>query len=225
MVRDTTPTSYVFDIDLRSRHLTPQIFLSSEVFASAVFLAQLLAIICANLRFFHFSDRIHGILFLLAVSGNWLCQPPCSRLIVNEDQHSKCVRCVGLAHARDAIFGISNCKYCKNFTLKTLSTIFLTENLPFFLAVLLRRPPSSVKPRPGVWRWSSRPWRVSSFHFLSLHRLGVTAQVLRSSFLSRLSCTQPGDTGRCFLRVGGYFIYRGLRLWGLWGHVTRLSPA
>ncbi len=33
---------------------------------------------------------------------------------------AKCVRCVDLAHARDAIFGISNCKYCKNFTLKTV---------------------------------------------------------------------------------------------------------
>ncbi len=60
----------------------------------------------------------------------------------------------------------------------------MTENLPFFLAARLRRPPSSVKPRPGVRRWSSRPWRVSSFHFLSLHRLGVTAQILRSSFLT-----------------------------------------
>ncbi len=47
------------------------------------------------------------------------CQPPCSHLIASEDQHGKCVRCVQ-AHARDVIFGISNCKYCKNFTLKTL---------------------------------------------------------------------------------------------------------
>ncbi len=48
------------------------------------------------------------------------CQPPCSRLIASEDQHGKCVICVRLAHARDAIFGISNCKYCENFILKTL---------------------------------------------------------------------------------------------------------
>ncbi len=49
------------------------------------------------------------------------CQPSkCSRLIASEDQHGKCVWCVGLAHARDAIFGISNCKYCENFILKTL---------------------------------------------------------------------------------------------------------
>ncbi len=46
------------------------------------------------------------------------CQLPCSRLIASEDQHQ--VRPVGLAHARDAIFGISYCKYCENFMLKTL---------------------------------------------------------------------------------------------------------
>ncbi len=49
-------------------------------------------------------------------------------------------------------------------------------------AALLQRPPSSVKPRPEVRRQSSRPWRVSSFHFLSLYR--ITAQILCSSFLA-----------------------------------------
>ncbi len=63
------------------------------------------------------------------------CQLPCSRLIASEDQHQ--VRPVGLAHARDAVFGISNCKYCENFTLKTLRarlTVFDRES-----AVLPRR--------------------------------------------------------------------------------------
>ncbi len=46
------------------------------------------------------------------------CQTPCSRLIASEDQHQ--VRSVALAHARDAIFGISYCKYCENLMLKTL---------------------------------------------------------------------------------------------------------
>ncbi len=114
------------------------------------------------------------------------CQPPCSRLIASEDQRGKCVRCVGLAHARNAILDISNCKYCENFTLKpcALYSRFLTENLPFFLTARFRRPPSSVKLRPGVRRRSLRPWRVSSFHFLSLHRLDVTAQILQASFLA-----------------------------------------
>ncbi len=151
------------------------------------------------------------------------CQLPCSRLIACEDQHAKCIRSVGLAHARDAVLGISNCKYCDHFTLKpcALDSQFLTENLPFFPAALLRSPPSSVKPRPRVRRRSSRPWRVRSFHFLSLHRLCKFS----SPVFLRLSCTQPEGTGRRFLRVGGYFIYRGLRLWGLRGRVTRHSPA
>ncbi len=41
-----------------------------------------------------------------------------------------------------------------------LDSRFLTENLPFFSSALLRRPPSSVKSRPGVWR---REWAVSLF--------------------------------------------------------------
>ncbi len=69
-----------------------------------------------------------------------------------------------------------------------------------------------MKPRPGVRRQNSRPWRMSSFHFLSLHRLGVTAQILRSSFLAVV--LHPARRHGRFLRVGGYFIYRGLRHFG-----------
>ncbi len=43
MGRDTAPTSYVFDLDPHSRHLTTQIFLSSDAFASAFFLAQIVS--------------------------------------------------------------------------------------------------------------------------------------------------------------------------------------
>ncbi len=115
MARDTAPTSYVIAIlPLRFSSLRKRLLL-------AVFLAHFLDV---GLVWdsFHFSDRICGIVILLAVSGMDFsrCQPPCSRLIASDDQHGKCVRCVGLAHARDAIFGISNCKYCENFTLKTL---------------------------------------------------------------------------------------------------------
>ncbi len=92
------------------------------------------------------------------------CQPPCSCLIASDDQHGKCVRCVGLVHARDVIFGISNYKYCKNFTLKTLCS------------------------------------RLSVFD----HRANSLVQ---DSFRNR------------FLRVGGYFIYCSLRLWGHRSHI------
>ncbi len=95
-----------------------------------------------------------------------------------------------------------------------LDSRFLPENLPFFPAALLWMPPSSVKPRPGVRRQSSRPWRVSSFHFRASPRK------FSGPVFSGLSCTQPGGTGCHFLRVGGYLIYRGLQLWGLWGRIT-----
>ncbi len=90
------------------------------------------------------------------------------------------VRCLGLAHARDAIFVISNCKYCGNFTLK-----ILRARLAVFDRLFIRAAPeASAKPRPGLRMRSSRLWRVSSFHFLSLHRLGVNVQIFRSSFLT-----------------------------------------
>ncbi len=77
------------------------------------------------------------------------CQLPCSRLIASEDQHQ--VRPVGLAHARDAIFGISYCKYCDNFMLKTLRarlTVFDWES-----AVLPRRaaPDASFLCEAAAW--------------------------------------------------------------------------
>ncbi len=144
------------------------------------------------------------------------CQPPCSRLIASEDQHGKCVRCVGLAHARDVIFGISNCMYCKNFTLKTLRT-----RIAYFIQRIWHfSPPRFSGGLPPPWSHglefggrAQGPWRMSSFHFLSLHRLGVTAQILRSSFLAVV--LHPAQRHGCFLRVGGYFIYRGLRHRGL----------
>ncbi len=80
------------------------------------------------------------------------CQPPCSRLIASEDQHGKYIRCVGLDHARDAIFGISNCKYCENFTLKTLRTrlaVFVRES-----AVLPRRAAQEASALCEVAAWS-----------------------------------------------------------------------
>ncbi len=99
------------------------------------------------------------------------------RALASSRVKTKCVRCVGLAHARDVFLAFQIANTARILRLKpcALDLRFLTENLPFFPTTLLRRPPSSMKPRPGVWRWSSRPWRVSSFHCLSL-------QILRSSW-------------------------------------------
>ncbi len=40
------------------------------------------------------------------------CQPPCARFIAREDPHSKCIKCLGFSHARDAVYGTSKCKIC-----------------------------------------------------------------------------------------------------------------
>ncbi len=135
MAWDTAPTSYVIDIapailPLRFSFLQKRSLLT-------VFLAHFSTVLVSNS--FHFSDRICGIIIiLLAVSGIDFsrCQPPCTRLISSDDQHGECVRCVGLAHARDAIFGISSCKYCENFTIKTLHVRFT-----FFWLRICRSPP------------------------------------------------------------------------------------
>ncbi len=57
------------------------------------------------------------------------CQPPCARFIASDDQHSKCVKCLGFSHARDAVYGVSKCKFCENLRLKTLrSRLEVLEN-------------------------------------------------------------------------------------------------
>ncbi len=48
------------------------------------------------------------------------CQPPCVRFITREDPHSKCIKCLGFSHARDAVYGTSKCKICDDFHLITL---------------------------------------------------------------------------------------------------------
>ncbi len=46
--------------------------------------------------------------------------PPCTRFIAREDPHSKCILCLGFSHAREAVYGTSNCKICDDFSLITL---------------------------------------------------------------------------------------------------------
>ena len=50
------------------------------------------------------------------------CTPPCARYIANDDPHSKCVKCLGFSHAREAVIGSSKCKFCENLLLKTLKS-------------------------------------------------------------------------------------------------------
>ncbi len=44
----------------------------------------------------------------------------CARFIAREDPHSKCIKCLGFSHARDAVYGTSKCKICEDFRLITL---------------------------------------------------------------------------------------------------------
>ncbi len=70
----------------------------------------------------HFGDCLSGTLF----SSRWSamefrrCQPACVRFIAREDPHSKCIKCLGFSHAREAVYGTSKCKICDDFHLITL---------------------------------------------------------------------------------------------------------
>ncbi len=46
--------------------------------------------------------------------------PPCTCFIAREDPHGKCILCLGFSHAREAVYGTSNCKICDDFRLITL---------------------------------------------------------------------------------------------------------
>ncbi len=70
----------------------------------------------------HFGDCFSRTLF----SSRWSamefrrCMPPCTRFIAREDPHSKCILCLGFSHARETVYGTSNCKICDDFRLITL---------------------------------------------------------------------------------------------------------
>ncbi len=93
------------------------------------------------------------------------CQPPCARFIAREDPDSKCIKCLGFSHARDAVYGISKCKICDDFRLITLrsrledcerkSSIFpwhasSTSAAPFGPALADALPPSGQEARPSA---------------------------------------------------------------------------
>ncbi len=48
------------------------------------------------------------------------CEPSCTRFIVSNDPHCKCVKFMCFSHAREAVYGVSKCKFCENLHLKTL---------------------------------------------------------------------------------------------------------
>ncbi len=146
----------------------------------------------------HFGDCFSGTLF----SSRWSaiefrrCMPPCTRFIAREDPHSKCILCLGFSHAREAVYGTSNCKICDDFRLITLRSRLMNVNPPNFPGAhraptrrLVRsrslvRPRPLVEPRAGVRMSSSRRWRVSrqASPFLSLPLPIAHVRIRRSNF-------------------------------------------
>ncbi len=49
-----------------------------------------------------------------------ICTSANRRFIAREDPHSKCIKCLGFSHAREAVYGTSKCKICDDFRLITL---------------------------------------------------------------------------------------------------------
>ncbi len=140
----------------------------------------------------HFGDCLSGTLF----SSRWSamefrrCMPPCTRFIAREDPHSKCILCLGFSHAREAVYGTSNCKICDDFRLITLGLRIMNVNPPNFPGThraptrrLVRSRPL-VEPRAGVRMSSSRRWRVSrqASPFLSLPLPIAHVRIRRSNF-------------------------------------------
>ncbi len=137
----------------------------------------------------HFGDCLCGTLF----SSRWSamefrrCIPPCTRFIAREDPHSKCILCLGFSHAREAVYGTSNCEICDDFRLITLRSRledYERESSKFSRRASSTNAPPLVEPRAGVQMSSSRRWRVSrqASPFLSLPLPGAHVRIRRSNF-------------------------------------------
>ncbi len=81
------------------------------------------------------------------------CQPPCARFIASDDPHSKCVKCLGFSHAREAVCGISKSEFCENLRIKTLRSrleVFEKES-----SVFPRRAPEASAASRESTTWGS----------------------------------------------------------------------
>ncbi len=66
---------------------------------------------------------------------------------------SKCVKCLGFSHAREAVYGISKCKFCENLRLKTLRSRL--EVLEKESSVFPRRTPEASAASRESATWGS----------------------------------------------------------------------
>ncbi len=121
----------------------------------------------------HFGDCLQWNFVLLAVKCHGISPLPTAVRAIPSDPHSKCVKCLGFSHARDAVYGVSKCELCENLRLITLrSRLEVCEKESSIFPH--RAPEALVSSRPGVRMLSTRRWRVSrqASPFLSLpHRM------------------------------------------------------
>ncbi len=123
--RDTAPDALTSSAYISERHLLLRFLCLHEAvilpFGVAIFLAQIPYFerelsICTS------ATAYSETLFSLRWSAMEYrrCQPSCTRFIARDDPHSKCIKCLGFSHAREAVYGISKCKFCENLRLITL---------------------------------------------------------------------------------------------------------
>ncbi len=140
------------------------------------------------------------------------CQPPCARFIASDDQHSKCVKCLGFSHARNAVYGVSKCKFCENLRLKTLCCR---------LEVLKKESSAFPRCEPegfGCWARGYGEWADRTHLFSpSLSRA--------KAHDTWISLSQPGGTWHRFLRVRWYTANSSLRLRGFRACFSGCAPA
>ncbi len=160
----------------RTRHLLLRFLCLHEAFilpfGVAIFLAQIPYFehelsICTS------ATAYSGTLFSLRWSAMEYrrYQPPCARFIARDDPHSKCIKCLGFSHAREAVYGISKCTFCENLGLITLrSRLEACEKENPFFPVAPQRPPLPLVLDLGFgfWargdgEWADRPRLFSPF--------------------------------------------------------------
>ncbi len=158
MARRRPWRTHVVSLYRRTHKSTPQIYLPSRSGHTAL-----------RLRFFwpkiiYFGHGFSICTLATAYSGTlfssrWSameyhrCQPSCARFIASDDQHSKCVNCLGFSLACEAVYGISKCKFCKNLRLKTLCSWL--EMLEKESSVFPRRAPEASAASRESATWGS----------------------------------------------------------------------
>ncbi len=104
----------------------------------------------------HFGDCLQWNFVLLAVKCHGISPLPTAVRAIPSDPHSKCVKCLGFSHARDAVYGVSKCKLCENLRLITLrSRLEVCEESSIFPH---RAPEASAASRESVVSRESTTW-------------------------------------------------------------------